>query len=179
MTTICEIAKQTDLDALREEFNAYKDNTEKQLKYLNLNINACMKVSKIKFIANKFHISNLPSKITENILFEYFSEFGKILNILIINNKSKFYAFITYDKLTDKDKLLFNKHKLLNNNLKISNAIQKNESNQVYYPEPIIYDSRPRYYDPPPRSYDLQPRYYDPQPRYYDIQPRYYSDSYR
>jgi hypothetical protein len=41
MTTICEIAKQTDLDALKNEFNAYKDYTEKQIKYLNLNINAC------------------------------------------------------------------------------------------------------------------------------------------
>ena len=69
MTTICEIAKQTDLDALREEFKAYKNSTEKQLKYLYLNINACMAVSKMKFIANKFHISNLPSKITETILF--------------------------------------------------------------------------------------------------------------
>ena len=134
MTTICEIAKQSDLDALKDEFNAlkdefnaYKDNTDKQIKYLNLNINACMTVAKIKFIANKFHISNLPSKITETILFEYFSDFGKISNVQIINNKSKFYAFITYDKLTEKDKLLFNKHKLLNNNLKVSNAIQKYE----------------------------------------------------
>jgi len=174
MTTICEIAKQTDLDALREEFNAFKDSTEKQLKYLNLNINACMKVAKIKFIANKFHISNLPSKITETILFEYFSEFGNILNIIIINNKSKFYAFITYDKLTDKDKLLFNKHKLLNNNLKVSNAIQKYESKQSYYSEPIVYEPPPRYYEPPPRYYEPQPRYYEPPPRYYEPQPRYY-----
>jgi hypothetical protein len=173
MTTICEIAKQTDLDALREEFNTYKDNTEKQLKYLYLNINACMSVSKIKFIANKFHISNLPSKITETILFEYFSNFGKILNVQIINNKPKFYAFITYDKLTDKDKLLFNKHKLLNNNLKVLNAIQKNEVKQDYYPEHIVYNLQPRLYDPHPRYYDTPPRYYEPIPRYYDSHPRY------
>lgn len=168
MTTICEIAKQTDLDALKDEFNAYKENTEKQLKYLNLNINACMKVAKIKFIANKFHISNLPSNITEDILFEYFVEFGKVSNVQIINNKHKFYAYVTYDKLSDKDKLLFNKHKLLNNNLKVSNAIQKYESKQIYYSEPIVYEP------PPPRYYEPQPRYYEPPPRYYEQPPRYY-----
>ena len=181
MTTICEIAKQTDLDALKNEFNAYKDYTEKQIKYLNLNINACMNVAKIKFIANKFHISNLPSNITETILFEYFIEFGKVSNVQIINNKHKFYAYVTYDKLSDKDKLLFNKHKLLNNVLKVSNAIQKYEPKQVYYSEPIVYEPPPRYYEPPPRYYEPLPRYYEsPPPRYYESPPRYYhTDNFR
>jgi len=181
MTTICEIAKQSDLDALRDEFNAYKDSTEKQLKYLNLNINACMKIAKIKFITNKFHISNLPFNITETILSEYFAEFGKVSNVQIINNKRKFYAYVTYDKLSDKDKLLFNKHNLLNNNLKISNAIQKYESKQIHYSEPIVYEPPPRYYEPLPiRYYEPPPRYHEPLPRYYEPSSRYYHrDNYR
>jgi RNA recognition motif-containing protein len=192
MTAICEIAKQSDLDALKDEFNAYKTNieklfrdeinaykeiTEKQIKYLNFNITACMKVAKIKSIANKFHISNLPVNITDTIIYQYFSEFGNITDIQIIDNKPKIYAFITYENLLERDKLLFNKHKIFSNNIKISNAIQKYEPKQIYIQEPIYYNPQIIYHEQPPSRYHEQsPSRYHEQPpsRYHEQPPGYY-----
>jgi len=124
-----ELKKNNELQELKNELHQLKRNyidyikiTDKKLKYLNLNIGLCMKIGNVKFIANKFHISNFPGNYDKIKLYQYFAKFGVIKDINIFESSN---AYITYDSFYNKDELLFGKHVLEKQNVKVSNTVEK------------------------------------------------------